>query len=312
MGTRVFLTGACGYLGNVLLHFLANKKEIQSITGIDYSIKNSSVAFPQKVHLIKMDIRSPEIFQSMKDHDVVIHTASIVQWQAKMSAKERDDINFNGLKNLAEAALQNKVEFFIQASSIAAYDPIKVQSLENVDENFPIGDGCSSMYYLNAKSTCEKMLGRYFSNSTTKLALMRMCYIVGPCDNSVIQSFCNSAVAFPGVDPRIQFVHEMDVAEAFYHVLCNRLVGPYNVVPNDFIRLTDVYKLNNVKPITVPVWLAKTIQYFRWKFLGAITHPSWVQGTLLDFSLSNSKLKGTGWAPKFSTSESILDAIAQR
>ncbi len=145
MGLKVFITGVGSYLGSVLMNHLAGMPEIDVITGI---VKNTlpPLPIPDKANLIKMDVRSPELADAMSGHDFVIHTAFIVQWLAKMPAAVRDDINFNGTRNVAQAAVKNRVRGFLYASSLAAYDPILAKGKENLGEDCPIGKGDSPMY----------------------------------------------------------------------------------------------------------------------------------------------------------------------
>src|SRR3990172_9547132 len=101
MGIKVFITGAGGYLGSVLATQLAGMPEVDSITGVvNHTLPPSPL--PDKVNLIKMDIRSPELADAMSEHDFVIHSAFIVQWLTNMPAAVRDDINFNGTRNVAQ------------------------------------------------------------------------------------------------------------------------------------------------------------------------------------------------------------------
>ena len=151
---RVFLTGASGYLGSLLIERLAALPEIESITGIASS--KPGAAWPSKAKFIRMDIRSPDLTAAMAGHDVIVHTACIVLWPAKMPEKERDDINFNGTRSVAQAALANKVRRFVHASSMAVYDPILARGKTDVTEDFPLGAGDSPYYYWNAKSRSRK------------------------------------------------------------------------------------------------------------------------------------------------------------
>jgi UDP-glucose 4-epimerase len=77
-----------------------------------------------------------------------------------MPATVRDDINFNGTRNVAQAAIKNKVRGFIQASSLAAYDPSQAEGKESLSEECPIGKGDSSVYYWNSKAIAEKILSK--------------------------------------------------------------------------------------------------------------------------------------------------------
>lgn len=307
MGVRVFITGAGGYLGSVLAIQLAGMPEIDSITGIDIKLPPSPL--PDKARFIKMDIRSPELAEAMSGHDFVIHSASIVQWPAKMPVAVRDDINFNGARNVTQSAIKNQVRGFIHASSIAAYDPIEAQGKENLSEDCPIGKGDSPLYYWNSKAIVEKILSGGMAGSGIALTFFRMSYIIGPCNLATVRSFRENAGLFPGHDPRIQFVHEKDVARAFAQAIRANLPGAFNVVPDDFIRLSDVYRLIGAKPVTLPLWLARLVTFIRWRCFGSPTHPSWGQATLVNFSASNAKLKATGWKPHYNSTEAIRTAL---
>jgi nucleoside-diphosphate-sugar epimerase len=308
MGIKVFITGAGGYLGSVLATQLAGIPEVDSVTGVVNNTLPPS-PLPDKVNLIKMDIRSPELVDAMSGHDFVIHSAFIVQWLANMPAAVRDDINFNGTRNVAKAAIKNKVRSFIHASSVAAYDPIQAQGKENLGEDCLIGKGDSPMYYWNSKAHAERILSEIVTPSGIALTLFRISYIIGPCNYATVPGFRENAVLFPGHNPRAQFVHEDDVAQAFAQAIRTDMPGAFNVVPDDSIRLSEIYKIIGAKPMTIPVWLARLIAFVRWRYLGSPTHPSWVQATLVDFSASNAKLKATGWTPHYKCAEAIRTAL---
>jgi UDP-glucose 4-epimerase len=76
--------------------------------------------------------------------------------------------------------------------------------------------------------------------------------------------------------------------------------GAYNVVPDDAIRLSVLNRLIGVKfAPTVPVWLARLVTDIRWRYFGSNIHPSWVDITLIDATVTNTKLKSTGWRPRY-------------
>ncbi len=246
MGLKVFVTGAGGYLGNVLVAHLATMPEVERITGlINNTLPPTSLS--TKVSFVRMDMRSPELARVMAGHEVVVHTAFLVQWTSRMSAAVRDDINLGGTRNLAQAAIESRAQKFIYASSISAYDPILVQGADDVKEEFPTGEGDSSMYYWNNKAVAEKILTEMLEPSGIVLTLLRLSYIIGPRNRVTVAGFRENAANFPGRDPRAQFVHEEDVAEAFGQAVHTEMSGAFNAVPNDNIRLSEVYKIIGAK-----------------------------------------------------------------
>ncbi len=307
MGMKVFLTGAGGYLGSVLAFQLASKPEIDAITGIDVALP--SAPLPGKVNFIRMDIRSPEVSEAMAGHNFVVHCASIVQWLAKMPAAVRDDINFNGARNVAQAAIMNRVRGFLQASSVAAYDPLQADGKANIGEDFPLGTGDSPFYYCNSKAIAEQILRECLGSSGIALTLFRMTYIIGPHNRATVASFRENAFRAPGRDPRTQFVHEDDVAEAFAQAISTEMPGAFNVVPDDSILYSEFYPIIGANPRVIPVWLARLVTSIRWRYFGSPTHPSWVLQSLGDSIVSNSKLRATGWAPRYNCAEAIRTAL---
>ena len=308
MGTRIFLTGVSGYLGSVLAERLAHAAEVEQITGIDVATPMTSL--PPKVEFVEMDIRSPDLAAAMAGHEVVVHTAFIVQWLAKMPARERDDINFGGIRNVAQAAAANGVRRFVQASSLAAYDADLIRGKTDVTEETPIGKGDSSMYYWNGKAAAERTLLEVLGASDTVLTLLRPTYIIGPRNRAMVEGLRQNPVNIPGLDPRVQYVHEDDVAAAFLQAVAGDMPGAYNVVPDDFVRGRAVWQILGLTSVpTAPYWLAHLLTGFRWRFQGAQTHPSWLEAMVTDATASNAKLRATGWTPGYGSAEALRSAL---
>jgi UDP-glucose 4-epimerase len=308
MKMRVFLTGASGYLGSLLAERIAAMPEVEGVTGMASAVPTAPL--PAKVKFVRMDIRSPELAAAMAGHDAVVHTACVMLWSAKMPASERDDINHNGVRNVAQAALAHKARRFIHASSMAVYDPALARGKTGVAEDFPLGEGYSPFYYWNAKASAERSLTELFAGSSTVLSMFRPIYIIGPRNRVMVERYRENSIRFPGQDPRRQFVHEEDVAAAFVQALRSEMPGAFNVVPDDFIRLSDVWKIVGARSTpTVPVWLARLVTWFKWRFLGSPVHSSWVADMLVDFTGSNARLKQAGWQPRYGSAAALRSAL---
>lgn len=303
---RVFLTGASGYLGSLLVERLAELPDVQSVTGV--ALSKPKTSWPSKAKFIQMDVRSSDITTAMAGHDVVVHTACIVLWSAKMPEKERDDINYNGVRNVAKAALANKVRRFVHASSMAAYDLALVRGKTDVAEDFPVGRGDSRSYYWNAKAEAERILTEILGNNTI-LTFLRPIYIIGPRNQANVESYRQNAINFLGHNPRRQFIHEEDVAAAFVQAVRIDMPGAYNLVPDDYMPLSDVWKMVGKKFVpTIPLSLARLITAMRWKYFQSPIHPCWVEDMMVDFVGSNKKLKNTGWKPRYGSVEALRSA----
>lgn len=304
---RVFLTGANGYLGRVLTDHLCSLPAVTSITGI--GLTRPPMPASDKFKFIRLDIRSPELAATMAGHDTVVHTACVVLWSARMPAGERDDVNLNGTRNVARAALANHIPRFIHASSMAVYDPVRVRGQSDVAEDFPLGRGDSPFYYWNAKAAAEPMLAEILAGAAL-LTFFRPIYIIGPRNRGVVDSYKKNAVRFPGCNPRRQFIHEDDVAAAFLLALAHDLPGAFNVVPDDFMRMNDVWRMVGARWVpTIPVPVARMITAIRWRYFGSPVHSSWVEDMLIDFTGSNARLKLAGWKPRYGSADALRSAI---
>jgi nucleoside-diphosphate-sugar epimerase len=287
---------------------LANLPEVECITGIDISAPKDPL--PEKIQFQQMDIRSPELSNAVAGHDTIIHTAFIVLWPARIPESVRDDINLNGIRNVAQAAVNNQVQRFIHLSSVAAYDPIRVVNQTNVSENFPLGTGDSFFYYSNGKAMAEKSLAEVLRPSSVKLTILRPTFVIGPKNRDTVPSLRKTSVKIPGRNPSVQYVHEDDVSDAIDLALQTDMSGAYNVVPDDSIYLSEVAKIIGLKRVPiVPIWLARWITAFRWKYFNSLVHSSWVDATYSSSSFSNAKLKATGWQPRYSSREALISAV---
>lgn len=305
---RIFLTGVSGYLGSVLAEYLSELPEVECITGIDIAIPKEPL--PKKIQFHQMDIRSPDLTNAVAGHDTIIHTAFIVLWPARIPESVRDDINLNGIRNVAKATVSNQVQRFIHLSSVAAYDPPQVVNQMNVMEDFPLGKGDSFFYYSNGKALAEKILAEVLGSSSVKLTIFRPTFVIGPKNRDTIPSIRKTTVKIPGKDPFVQYVHEDDVFAAVALALQTDMPGAYNIVADDYIYLSEVAKLIGLKRVpVVPFWLAYRITAIRWKFFGSLVHPSWINATYSSASFSNAKLKAAGWQPHYSSREALISAL---
>lgn len=155
----------------------------------------------------------------------------------------------------------------------------------------------------------ERILTEALDASAIKLTFLRPIYIIGPrCPT--VGNYRKYTVRFLGQDPRRQFIHEDDVADAFIQALRTDMRGPFNVVSDDFIRLSDVWRMVGAKFVpTMPLGMARLITAIRWRYLGSPIHSSWVEDMLIDFTGSNARLKSTGWKPRYSSAEAFQSAL---
>lgn len=117
MSRTVFITGATGFVGRVLLTRL---KRSNDATQIRLLVRDASKLskLPAGFDLIEGDLTRPETYRHALDGvDAVIHLAAQT---GKASPKEHERLNRQVTKDLIEAAKQASVDHFIFVSTIAA------------------------------------------------------------------------------------------------------------------------------------------------------------------------------------------------
>lgn len=306
---RILLTGAAGYLGGVLARRLLAEEDVEILTGVDLA-SPSWMERDTRMRFLRLDVRDPALHSVVPGHDVVMHTAFVVLWRHAMPAATRDDINRNGTVNVARAARDAGVRRFVYASSDAAYDQAAIRGRTGVTEDFPLGSGDSPSFYCNAKAEAERRLRDLAEGCDMVLTCFRPGYIVGPGAVETAQALRKGAVGFCGHDPRVQYVHENDVADAFLLAARRDLPGAYNLDPDDFLRWSEAHALLGRRRLPrLPVALIRAYQGFEWRFLQGTTHPSWIDVLLADFTLSNARLRAAGWAPAYRSAEALLSAF---
>lgn len=221
-----------------------------------------------------------------------------------------DDINLNGVHNVAPAAAANEVQRFVHASSTAVYDLELARGQSDIGEDLAIGKGDSFSYYSNGKARAERTLSEVLGSSGTVVTFLRPVLVVGPRNRATVDSMRETAANIPGCDPRCQYIHEEDVAAAFQQAVLADTPGAYKVVPDDFIRLSEVWQIIGLESVrTVPWWAARPVTAVRWRFFGSQTHSSWLNLMMVDATASNAKLRATGWIPTCGSADALRSAL---
>jgi nucleoside-diphosphate-sugar epimerase len=105
---RILITGGLGYLGSVLTEELIKRGFEVIIADTELYGNFLPDYLKNELHLVKGDIRGPEISKHIQRSDVVIHLAAIVGDAAcDLIKEEAVDINLNGTKNIGKLCKKN-------------------------------------------------------------------------------------------------------------------------------------------------------------------------------------------------------------
>ena len=182
----ILLTGASGFIGNVLSKYLENHK---------FEVRKS---FRRKINDedFQLDLEKiSEIKNSCKKIHTVIHLASLDFSQSEKNFKKAKKINFIATKKLYEEALNNNVKNFIYFSTAHIYGENLNNHVTELIMPKPISNYAKTHYM------SEDFLINNFSKNEIKTTILRISNIVGnPQSNKldkwkyVANDFCLQAI----------------------------------------------------------------------------------------------------------------------
>jgi UDP-glucose 4-epimerase len=284
---RVAVTGASGYTGQLLVAMLDRYKEVKEIIGVDVK---EFPAKSEKLRFYRRDIRDPELGKIFGEHhvDTIVHLAFVVV--PIHDRRKMYDINVNGTENLVRSAEQCGARKIVAASSTSVYGAYP-ENKEFFRESAPLR-GNPGYQYSMEKIEMERLL-RDFEKGNKILTILRMCLIVGPnLENPLVKMKKWKRIPMiRGHDPPMQFVHEDDVARAFFEAVVEDHPGVYNVVPDGCIKWTELAEISGYKLRKIPSFLAYPSVALLWKLHLASGPPSSLDYIRYRWTASNEKIK---------------------
>jgi UDP-glucuronate 4-epimerase len=184
---QYLITGAAGFIGSFLCHKLA--KDGNKIIAIDnfsnyydVGLKNNRVKEllePLKIDVIDLDIVNDAKFDDLvikSKPDVVINLAA--QAGVRLPLKETDkyvNSNLVGFSNVLRATVNNKVPYFLYASSSSVYgDKAAIPYIESEQNLHP------NSFYGATKLANELLTPTLIQNSSTAARGLRFFTVYGP------------------------------------------------------------------------------------------------------------------------------------
>jgi UDP-glucose 4-epimerase len=249
------ITGSLGYIGKRLLERLRKERFFKKIICTDILPRTDD--FPSTFDYHACDIRDHEkllsIFQKA-GVNTVVHLAFIAQ--PTRSPDFEYDVDVNGTANVMKICEKLGVCRLVVASSDCAYgffegtpDYLSEDALIRPTPGFP---------YSENKAKVEEMLSAFSArNPACSVVILRPCMVIGPnADNTTTRSMKQPAIiGVRGYDPIMQFIHEDDVAEAFFQAAVQDVKGAFNVSADQGLRYSELARFLGKPLIRLPVRL---------------------------------------------------------
>ncbi len=256
------VTGAAGHVGNVLIRELLNRGEqvramilpgedCSSLEGLDVEMVEANVLDPKRLE---------EVMQGM---DYVFHLAGIISILPGADQMMRQ-VNVEGVRNVAEAALKSGVKRLIHTSSIHAFKRLPHGMV--VDETTPVETDLSSGAYdrTKAEGTLEvlKVVQRGLD-----AVIVCPTGIIGPYDyrlsemGQTILGFARDKVVLL-VDGAYDFIDVRDVASGLISAREKGRTGEIYILSGTRILVREIRQIvrelvdNRAPAIVLPFFVA--------------------------------------------------------
>jgi nucleoside-diphosphate-sugar epimerase len=287
---HVLVTGGCGYVGTVLTDSLLRAG--YRVTVFDIQWFGNYLAPHPELTIVQGDVRAIETVP-MADVDVVIHLANVANDPcAELNSKVSWEVNALATMRLVEKAIAHGVSQFIFASSGSVYgvkdEPDVTEELSLV----PISD------YNKTKMISERVLLSY--GDRIRVNIVRPATVCGysprmRLDLSVnmltVQALKNKKITVFGGDQTRPNIHLKDMIRVYHHFLEKgmSLPGIFNAGFENISILDIANRVTRHVPAEVVVTPSNDPRSYR---------------------LSSKKLTSTGFTPKFTVEDGILEVIA--
>jgi nucleoside-diphosphate-sugar epimerase len=304
-GSRVLVTGGCGYIGSTLVPQLQDDDRVATVAVLD-SLDGGSprnlidADVGDGVQFYQGDVQKyGDIERAMRDVDAVIHLAAITGAASTHDrAEETFAVNLDGTRNVRNAAEKCGVETIVFASSCNNYGRTPQHEIDETVEPEPINP------YARSKLESETLLDEFDGPNATALRMSTVYgYAPGIRFNLVVNTFVFRAltgrpltVYGDGSNWR-PFVHVADAARAFKHAALDPESWPqavYNVGANE-----ENYRIETVAAVVSDVVGTDVeITYLEDEHPGPSYHVSF------------DRLEETGFAPEY-TLDTGVEELAE-
>lgn len=290
---RIVVTGGAGQLARVLLPRLCALSEVEHVTALD---RRDTVFEHPKLSSARVDLLEAELRALFANADRLIHLAWILE-RGRLTRKQLHTRTVELGKKVFHAANDIGIEKLIHMSSAAVYG----NGME-LTEGAPLAP-LRGFAYAEHKTEFESWLAQNLPRTT----VLRPHVILGPHAHPVLKRLLALPVypRLPEPQPKLQCVHEADVADAIVRAL-NTGSGAFNLAAEDFFDYRAAIRARHGNAIGIPYSLAKAGLFSAWKLFGFGAEPGWIAGMRADLTLDCNKARqDLGWRPRYRSSQTL-------
>ena len=172
---KILVTGGAGFIGSHLVEYLSKKNKVIVIDKLMHG--NKIINRNKNIQLVKGDIRDFKLVDKLsKNCSTIFHLAAILGVDVVSDRNlETMECEFVGLKNVCNAAKNNKVKKIIYSSSSGVYGKLNYKL--NVKEEVAVAPISA---YSIAKRSAELYLKNFFIDYGISSIAVRLFNVYGP------------------------------------------------------------------------------------------------------------------------------------
>ncbi len=297
---NVLVTGAAGYFGGAILRTLVADPTVTGIVATDLVAPR---LVDPKVRFERRDLLAEGAADLLAGIDAVIHLAFVVE---RRPGVDPSLLNLQAGRTFMAAALAEP-RTVVFASSVMAYGFRETWTAPLVETD-PAAPS-RGFYYAEQKIAAEALLAELAAGSPGRAVVARPCAVGGPgLTDARAVMYRGKVQLLPRVAHplRVQLLHEDDLGAAF-RALLDAPAGAYNVVPDDSLETGELARLLGQWTVRLPAGPYAALLDVAWKAGLSAFDGDW--GRTLSWPAQvagNAKLRGLGWAPRFTTRETVL------
>ena len=263
---RVAITGACGFLGTLLLEKLRHHPGVKSILAIDPS---QPTIHDKKMEWMKTDLTEKAIDQKLTAKfrklkiQTLIHTSPLAK--PIRNLERAHEVESVGTMHLLIAAEAAKLKKLILASTTDVYGALP-DNPNFLTEEHPARGGTLGPFLKDKIEVEKQFLHFHKKNPERTVTLLRLATVLGPTVSHFKTHFLQNPMIpmVLGFDPLVQFIHETDCLRAIILALEEKHSGIFNITTEGVIPLSRTVRLLRKQIVPVPSFLLYPAADFLW------------------------------------------------
>lgn len=263
---RVFVTGANGFIGSVVLRRLAERGH--NLRCLLRAASDTSRIAEIDFERVEGDVRYPDPwFEAPRGCEAVIHLASISNWSS-MSSRDMKEVVVGGTQNVLDAAMAAGCQRLVHVSSSLAVSGSKKPVVfdETVTNAAPVHKLSYAATKMEAEARCRRAVEKGFH-----VVIVNPCEVYGPDDRTLVTA--RNLIDFAKSSPVMvcaggtAIVHVDDVAAGILAALERGCAGERYILGGENLTVRQIAELtltllNRRKPIIqVPNWIVRALAW---------------------------------------------------